>query len=221
MALIDLNGKTFGRLQVVGRLESSVKSTRWLCLCECGKETSPTSFNLRSGITKSCGCLANERTGKRLKKHGFCSNPLYRTWHGMHGRCKNPKDRSYRLYGGRGIKVCRRWQSVENFIKDMGEKPSMDHSLDRIDPNGDYSPENCRWSTYADQQSNKRCSRFIEWNGKSMTCAQWATIVGIRSETIYERIHRQKWTPERALTTKPIEKHRSSSIQHPRQEGGV
>jgi len=150
----DLTGQKFGRLFVA----CYYGSRKWLCACECGKDKAIYSYDLKSGHTKSCGCLRQETTGNKLKTHGLSNKiPEYESWKGMKKRCANPKDKEYRNYGDRGIKVCDRWlNSFKSFYADMGSKPSPSHSIDRIDVDGNYEPSNCRWATPKQQRNNQR-----------------------------------------------------------------
>lgn len=134
---------------------------------------------------------------KRINTHGLNGTRIQSIWFGIRQRCNNPKSQAYKYYGGRGIKICERWSSLENFLADMGHpEPSM--SIDRIDPNGDYCPENCRWATRAQQQSNRRNNHFIEFNGKRQTAMEWANELGMAHQTIYGRIE-LGWTAEKIL----------------------
>ena len=170
---------------------------RWRCRCDCGNEKIILQQSLTSGNTKSCGCLSKER----LTRHGGYYFPEYQIWAGMKSRCYNPKNRSFKDYGGRGIKVCERWlNSFEKFYADMGNRPTPKHTLDRKNVNGDYKPSNCRWVTQSEQHNNKRNNNLITFEGKTLTETQWRKRMGLGRNLIRRRIA-EGWSVEKALTT--------------------
>lgn len=157
---MELIGKTFGFLTVLG-LGEPIKNSqgkwakRWLCECICGKLKLIRTHNLTGGNAFSCGCLTQQLKSIALTKHGQCGTRAYSCWLNMKQRCQNPRHPHFPLYGGRGIRVCSRWsESFENFLYDMGHPPEG-LSIDRIDNNGDYEPENCKWSTQSEQRLNQ------------------------------------------------------------------
>lgn len=153
----ELVGSRFGRLVVQSKVFKPGRTgTLWLCKCDCGSEKVIRVMLLKKGITTSCGCLSRELTSQIKRTHGFSSHPSYGTWRSMIVRCTDSTSKEYKNYGGRGISICDRWQDVNNFIADMGARPSKQHSLDRIDVNGNYEPENCKWSTAPEQMKNRR-----------------------------------------------------------------
>ena len=206
--MIDLIGKIFGRLTVVSR-ENNDKwgHSKWLCICICGKKTVCHIANLRSGSTQSCGCFNKEKTREVCTTHGYCGTKIYHIWDGIIQRCTNPKASSYKIYGGRGIKVCQRWNKFENFLNDMGDRPTDEHQIDRINNDGDYSPDNCKWSTKKQQARNKRNNRLITHNGKTLCIAAWGEKTGICRKVITYRL-KAGWSINKTLTT-PTGKYRS------------
>lgn len=202
---IDITGQKFHRWTVVKRTDSSPKGqAQWLCRCDCGTEKVLKSIVIRRGISKSCGCYKIEVLKERSVTHGNTQNrqlsPTYRTWASMLNRCSNPKNDDYTQYGGRGIKVCKEWQHFQNFLADMGERPKGRHSIDRIDNDSDYTPENCRWATDNQQARNRSNNHLVTLGGKTLTLTGWSEVLGIRQSTIRRRL-RVGWSPEEALTT--------------------
>lgn len=183
--LIDLTGQKFGRLTVMEFLHRTKKTAFWKCRCDCGNEVRAAMVNLKSGKVRSCGCLFKDI----MTTHGRAGSRIYEIWVSMKKRCDNPRAAAYKEYGGRGIKVCRRWMKFENFLKDMGEPPN-ELSLDRIDNNKGYNKKNCRWATRAEQANNKRNNIWITYNGERKTIANWAKKIGISKNVIYYRFKR-------------------------------
>lgn len=199
MRVIDRKGQRYGRLVAVERLPAkSIKDTnaRWFCRCDCGRSTVSYGQDLARGRTKSCGCLNAERR----MQHGMAGTHVYAVWQAMLQRCENPNAQRFEDYGGRGIKVCPKWHRFEGFFADMGNrKPGF--SLDRIDNDGDYCKENCRWAVTTVQANNTRRNRVIEFNGEKLTIAQWAERKCLAWYTIRARLDQYGWSVEKTLTT--------------------
>lgn len=208
MAVKDMTGKTFGRLHVVARSQiSKGGKAYWICRCECGNTKTVSGEKLRSGNTKSCGCYRKETLPFNRRTHGMSAHKnkkvrIYNIWLNMKSRCKNPNNIEYPLYGGRGIDVCDEWMEFKKFYDwamSVGYKENL--SIDRINPNKGYNPENCRWATNEQQQNNKRNNHIIEFNGTSKTIAEWAKEKNIAYDTLWARIQVYGWSIERALNT--------------------
>lgn len=192
MKFIDLTGQKFDRLTVLSRAENIRGRGAWLCLCKCGKTKVIRANHLRRGLVSSCGCKLKEA---RFIKHGKTrkgkKHPLYNTWSGIKDRCYNPNNQNYEIYGGRGITVCQRWlNNFGNFLADMGERPTPQHTVERIDNDSGYSPSNCRWATMTEQARNRRNSKMVPFQGRIVTVAEAAELSGIPAPTIYSRLSR-------------------------------
>lgn len=186
----ELSGKKIGRWNIISKNGRNRNGDLlYKCVCDCGTERDVIGTSLKIGGTNSCGCLAAELFSKRQKTHGLTKSSEYKIWNGMKNRCYNEKTINFSDYGGRGIKVCDRWKnSFENFLLDMGKRPTDDHSIDRKDVNGDYCPENCKWETEYNQQRNKRNVRFFAYYGKMLTIPEIAECEGIETSTLRRRI---------------------------------
>ena len=195
--LIDLTNKKYGRLTVVGYSGiDKHQKRRWDCICSCGNKTNVATTPLLLGKVQSCGCLKIE-----LKiKHGDSDSLEYFAWRSMRNRCTSSTNPFYDKYGGRGIKICERWSDYNNFLFDMGRKPTKLHSLERIDNDGDYTPENCKWATKSEQTRNRRITIKIKHDGKEMLIQEWAKELGFPYSTLYMRL-RNGWSIDRAFNT--------------------
>jgi len=199
--LIDLTGRKFGRLSVIGRHPQNAKnkSPMWECVCGCGSETIVSGTHLRGGHTQSCGCKGREALAGRSCTHKMSKSVEHNTWSKIKARCHNPTDKCFRYYGARGISVCDRWRfSFENFFADMGLRP-RGTTIDRIDNDGNYEPSNCRWATKTQQARNKRRSLRFEWDGALMQINDICDKVGIPRGLVYQRV-RAGWDHYRAFT---------------------
>ena len=197
----DLSGLVFNRLTVtaIASARSTQGGMRWKCLCSCGNKTTIAGTCLQSGNTQSCGCLKEVA----IVTHGMCGTPTYHSWATMQQRCVNKNNTGYKNYGARGIKVCERWiGSFERFYADMGKRPSTKHTIDRIDNDGDYTPDNCRWATKNEQVRNIRSNVLITHEGTTLCATDWSSRTGIHINTIRYRFH-AGWPSDEILTTKP------------------
>lgn len=188
----------YGRLTVLKRFRRADYDGSWcLCLCDCGKQKEARERDLKLGKTQSCGCLFKER----ITTHGRSRSKCYEAWRGMRERCQNQKNKRYPDYGGRGITVCNRWSGSDGFaafLADLGE-PSPGFSLDRIDNDGNYEPDNCRWVSREVQQRNRRNNRLLTYQGRTQSLAAWVEELNVHRVTVDRRLARG-WSVEQALT---------------------
>jgi hypothetical protein len=187
--IIDMTGEIVGSVTVVGR-SIRTKRTFWLCVCVCGKRFEAVGNELRKGRVKSCGCLKVQRSRDLFTKHGMTKTPEHATWVHMRERCRNAKDSSYKNYGGRGISVCDRWSTFQNFLIDMGLRPSIHHTIERVDNNKNYSPDNCIWATRDVQGNNKRNNVKINFNSELLTVREVSNRTGDSYVCVYKRNRR-------------------------------
>jgi len=176
---------------------------KWVCRCDCGNTKIICSQSLRIG-TESCGCKRVQKTKERAK-HNRCNTQTYRSWKGMIQRCTNPNNHKYQRYGGRGIKVCDEWKTFVGFLKDMGDCPEG-YQIDRINNDGNYNKDNCRWADIQTQARNRSNNRNIRMNGQTKTMAEWCDNLSISPNMVRMRLHRG-WEANEALTKEPRQWH--------------
>jgi hypothetical protein len=200
--LPDLTGETFGRLKVIG-LRTWQESGRrmWACVCECGEKVSVSTKSLRNGSKQSCGCLHRERTKLANTTHGqsvgYKRSREFTQWHNMMNRCSNAKSDRWKSYGERGVEVCERWTTFENFLLDMGKCPEG-LTLERSDVNDGYSPDNCVWATRKMQSRNKTNTKWVTYQGVTKCLADWCEELGLKYGTVNYRL-RSGWTSDEAF----------------------
>lgn len=215
---LDLTGEKFGRLIALEPIgyhyfPSGQRKQVWKCKCECGKITNTYANSLTSGNTQSCGCLRIENLVAKCSTHGATRHGkkerLYIVWNDIKDRCKNKNNPSYKFYGGNGISLCQEWNDYAVF-REWAYKNGYDESaefgkctIDRINTLEGYSPENCRWISLTEQQSNRRSTRIIEYNGERNTCSIWANKIGISKSALCSRLN-NGWSVEEALTIPKI-----------------
>jgi hypothetical protein len=187
-------GSKYGKLTVLSRAENDrFGRTRWNVVCDCGTKKVIALYQMNSGHTKSCGCIR----GRSNFRHGGRGTPTHNTWVGMKQRCLYPKHDEYARYGGRGIQVCERWMTYENFLADMGEKPEG-MTIERENSDGNYEPANCRWATMKEQNRNRSSNINVEIDGRTQCVKDWCDELGIHPDRIYARIRRGS-TPKEAI----------------------
>lgn len=198
----DMTGQKFGRLTVIKYAYSDKsRCAVWVCKCECGNYVDAKGTELRYGRIKSCGCLQKDRARKVNTKHGKSNTKLHQVWRGIKDRCYNINAKNYKYYGGRGIQVCHEWlhnfQPFYDWAMNNGYKEGL--TIDRMDVNGNYSPDNCCWATTKQQQRNIRHNRNITINGVTHCMKDWCNILGLKYSTVSNRINQYNWSIERAL----------------------
>lgn len=215
---IDFTPQTYGKLETVGPAfflpigNQGRKVDFQVVRCSCsGEHLVKRVDDMKSGKITSCGCAR--------VVHGYhnTQGTAYKPWEALLSRCRNPNNRQYHNYGGRGIKVCDRWQEPNgqgfmNFLEDMGDRPSPAHSIDRIDVNGHYEPGNCRWVLFDVQCRNKRCNKWVTYKGETKIISDWAKELGINGGTLYERIYYKGMSPEEAFAM-PIQKGKNKGTE--------
>jgi hypothetical protein len=196
----DLTGERFGRLLVEGKGGyNKHHQLYWRCECECGKRKEVLGSLLRNSMTQSCGCLQKESISKVNFKHGMAKSNIWSIHRSMMDRCYSPNNKAYKHYGARGISVCDRWHDFESFFKDMGNKPDG-MSLERVNNNGNYSPDNVIWADSKTQANNRTNSVMLTYNNRTQTMAQWCEEIDLKIATVWARLNKYGYSVEQALT---------------------
>lgn len=207
---IDLTGQKFGKLTPVKFFRDSKGRILWECKCDCGNVKIAKAIKLRLKNVRSCGCLRHESWKKRKCHHSFSKTPTHNSWLSMKSRCYNKSNSSYKDYGGRGIKVCKRWlgkRGFKNFLDDMNIRPE-NTTLDRINNEGNYESQNCRWANVDTQARNRRSTLSIEYKGETKCLMDWSLCLNIPYRRLMSRIWRSKWSIEKAFETPVLNKRR-------------
>lgn len=188
---VDHTGERFGRL-VARKFIPGGPKPKWECICDCGKITFVVASSLVRGDSQSCGCLAGEIRGLATRRHGLTRGSFHNTWINIRQRCQNPNNTGYNRYGGRGISVCERWQSFDAFAEDMLPTWKEGLSIERIDVNGNYEPDNCVWATPTEQARNRESTERFEVKGEVLTVPEISEKYSIRQHAIWKRIRSGK-----------------------------
>lgn len=198
----DLTGTRYGRLTVKSYAgQASNGHSLWTCICDCGNVTVVSGSNLQCGKQVSCGCKRRDQVGRLNRTHAASKSRLYRIWCNIISRTENPRIKSYRYYGAKGVKMCDEWRNSFDAFRDW----SMSHgyaehlTIERLDNNKGYSPENCRWATWKEQFNHRTCSHLLTFNGRTQSIALWAEECNLPKGTVYRRLY-DGWAIERALT---------------------
>lgn len=205
MSEVNLLGQRFGRLVVVEKTEERKnREIVWKCFCDCGNTVLVQASYLKTGHTKSCGCLAKELLLERITKHNLSTSPIYKKWKRMVSRCNYQGNIGYQNYGGRGIKVCNEWLGTDGFLNfynwaiNNGYKDGL--TLERKNVNGKYEPQNCCWISFAEQQINKRNNFYISFNGETKALSLWCRELNLDYKKVHNRLTKLHWTVERAFS---------------------
>lgn len=206
--LKDKSGQRYGRLTVIRRTENS-KHPKWECVCDCGNIKSIYQSNLISGDAKSCGCYSLEEKIKNNTTHGLSKTRLFRIYQGMKNRCYNQNIKGYKDYGAKGIIICKDW--LDDFVSfynwSLKNSYADNLTIDRINTNGNYEPNNCRWATMKEQENNRTNNHLITFQNKTQTLSQWADEIKMDMNRLYSRIVKLGWSVEKAITT-PVSTHK-------------
>ena len=203
---IDYTGQKFNRMTAISYSHTLKSHRYWKCKCECGNYTIVQIRAVVSGNTKSCGCYNKEKvqkTGKANKTHGYSTSKIYKLWWSIVQRCNNKKSKMYKDYGAKGIKICEEWLKFDNFLKEMGDRPSNLYTVRRINIDKDYEVSNCKWAIY------ERNGMLIEYDEKKQTLSKWAEELNVDVGVLYRRVVLKHWSMERAITT-PVIKYKKN-----------
>ena len=207
----DLTGMRFGFLRVMGRAANKNRKAMWFCECDCGEKTIARGERLLNGRSKACNINGHRAGGEKPHAWRLKEIEEYRVWCSMRERCRCPSHRNWHNYGGRGIRVCSRWEvSFQTFLADMGPRPSSVHSIERIDTNGHYEPDNCRWATTREQNRNKRNNRYVEWRGVRRLLVDVARQNNLDPSVLAGRL-KMGWPLDRAIY-QPIRPRRKNQV---------
>ncbi len=201
---VDLTGQRFRKLRVISRAAPVRGHTAWNCICDCGRSCVRLAYKLKNGVAVSCGCLVGGATHghTRGQRHSIGRSPTFTSWQSMISRCTQPSNPAFAYYRKLGVTVCERWRSFENFLADMGERPSLSHSIDRYPNNrGNYEPKNCRWATKREQANNRVTNNVFVFRGTALTLTELARATGLPYELLRHRLVRAGWSVEEAITS--------------------
>lgn len=203
----EMIGKKFNHLLVLSLSGSINQRLYYKCLCDCGNEKIILGTSMRLKKSQSCGCLRIQR----ITKHNLLNSPEYKSWQGMRQRCENPNSDSFKNYGARGICVCKKWRTFNNFYLDMGRKPSPEYTIERLNNDGNYSKNNCVWATKKQQGRNKRNNHIIVFMGQTKCLAEWSELLDIAYPVLQQRLGKYGWSVWESFTT-PVKKYAKNKI---------